>query len=470
MSMTTTPPAVRIVPLNLDEFPGCENANDVQQKFFSDELPSREGGCFRYKRRGLEAEPGTIVLFQCEGSIIASAVFSHAQRFKQPDRDGYEGGLYFDVTSIRVFDPVSAGDLKAIWPSFEGFGQVKQALDPARYPAFEKHLKTSHSASGGNSWITTQWPPRVDSGDNMHSCVYLPDGRETAGSRISPGDMVFIYESGSGRTLVRTHADGTKERVPCKQGRQGIVTVAKVLTPVTATDDEPEHYADGSTLWWRWMAETEEEVSSGFVAAAEVKRVLGYDAGYNFHGFGDLHSGVKQLAPEQCEALLAMFRSSQPPVVAPPKGTRPGHPTPGGGEGPEHEALKKYLAAQPSLVLREAGVRTVAVEYEFPCGDRADIVLADNMNRPMGVEVEVEQNDTEWAGLLQAIKYRHMLAVMHGRPFRETRALLVAHRLGKKIKDLCHQYEVQSVEVGREDVARWQRQTQGSARTGSCKP
>jgi hypothetical protein len=314
---------------------------------------------------------------------------------------------------------------------------------------------------GTNAWITTQWPLPVDSNDRLHRRIYLPDGRQDAGLNIRPGDTVFIYESGSGRTLVITHADGTQKRVPCGKGKQGIVTVAKILTPVRATNDEPEHYTDGTTLWWRWIAETHEEVTTGFVAAADVKRVLGYNESYNFHGFGEMHSGVKRLTQEQCDSLLTLFRLSQPPVVAPPQGTRYGHPTPGGGEGPEHEALKRYLAEQPSLALREADLRTIAVEYEFPCGDRADVVLTDNMNRPMGVEVEVEQDDTELAGLLQAIKYRHMLAVMHVRPFHETRALLVAHRLSGKIKDLCHKYQVQPVEISREDVDRWRRMKRG---------
>jgi len=310
-----------------------------------------------------------------------------------------------------------------------------------------------------NAWLTTQWPPRKGSSDNLHSCIYLPDGREAAGENISPGDTVFIYECGSGRIIVRTHADGTEERVACRRGRQGIVTVAKVLTPVMLTDNKPDHYADGGTLWWRWVAETHEEVTTGFVSASDVKNVLGYKPGFNFHGFGDKHSGVKWLTQEQCEALLTLFRSSQPPVESPPKGTYSGKPVSGGGEGPEHKALKEYVAAQPSLALQETDLKTVALEYEYPCGDRADVVLSDNMNRPIGVEVEVEQNDTELEGLLQAIKYRHMLAVMHDRPFRETRAVLVAHKLSEGIKYRCRQYEVQAVEITREEVAQWLQQT-----------
>ena len=251
---------------------------------------------------------------------------------------------------------------------------------------------------------------------------------------------------------MKTHTDGTKEKVPCRKGKRGIVTVAKILKPVVTVDQKPEVYTRGNDIWWRWMAETHEEVTTGFVAAADVKRILKYKKNYNFRGFGKLHSGVKQLTQEQCDSLLEIFRRSQPPVVVPRKVARRRHRTPGGGEGPEHRLLKNFVADRPSTALQEKDLRTLATEYQFPCSDRADVVLVDNMNRPIGVEVEVEQEDSQLDGLLQAVKYRHMLAVMHSRPFRETRAVLVAHKLGPKIKRLCRRYEVQAVEVKREDV------------------
>ena len=372
-----------------------------------------------------------------------------------------------DVKSCRNVKSLSATVLRKSTINCnigKGQGQVTSCSEPY----FLDHFSGNRSAEyiqrlmnslekPMNAWLTTQWPPRVDSIGTVLSNIYLPDGREAAGADIMPGDTVFIYELGSGRTLVRTHPDGTKLAVPCRQGRQGVVTVAKVLTRVTATDDKPEHYADGSTLWWRWKAKTHEEVTTGFVPAADVKRVLEFGGGYKFHGFGRLRSGVKHVTQAQCEALLAIFRSSQSPVLAPPKRTRPGHPTSGGGEGPEHEALKKYIAQEPSLALAEADLRTVAVEYEFPCNDRADVVLVDNMNRPIGVEVKVMQSDTDLAGLLQAVKYRHMLAVMHNRPFREARAVLVAHRLSNRVKMLCREYDVQAVEIDRAAMSGWRR-------------
>jgi len=112
----------------------------VQMGFFLEELPSPpKNGRYRYPTAGLNAEAGTIVLFQYEGAIIASAILSHSERFEQPE-NGYRGALWFDVHSIRTFAPVGRNALRKIWPEFRNFGHVKQFLNPAKYPAFEKQL------------------------------------------------------------------------------------------------------------------------------------------------------------------------------------------------------------------------------------------------------------------------------------------------------------------------------------------
>lgn len=139
--MPLVSPPVRILPPNLQEFPGCHSAAEVQEKFFLDELPLRQGACFLYKERGVKAEPGTVVLFQCENRLIASAVFSRAQPFDQPDPQGYKGGLYFDAKTIKVFDPVDADGVRKIWPNFKGFSHVRQSLPLKGYPAFAQSLK-----------------------------------------------------------------------------------------------------------------------------------------------------------------------------------------------------------------------------------------------------------------------------------------------------------------------------------------
>jgi len=142
--MSDTPPAVRILPMDRRiEWAKYGGAEDIQQKFFLDELRDRPDGHYLFREYGLEAKPGTVVLFQFDGRIIASAAISKkAERFNQPDKDGYRGALYFDRHSIKVFHPVTAAAVSRIWPDFKGFGRAKWKLDPNQYPTFERELKS----------------------------------------------------------------------------------------------------------------------------------------------------------------------------------------------------------------------------------------------------------------------------------------------------------------------------------------
>lgn len=140
-NMSETPPAVRILPMDrYGEFPNCRNAEDLQEKFFLQELPRRPQGKYRYHEAGLRAKPGTVVLFQSDGAIIATAILTGAERFADTD-EGYNGALYFDVSSIKVFDLIASGTVSRIWPKVKRLGRVKWKLDPSGYAAFEQELK-----------------------------------------------------------------------------------------------------------------------------------------------------------------------------------------------------------------------------------------------------------------------------------------------------------------------------------------
>lgn len=138
--MSVIPPAVRILPMSLrKEFPDYSDIGSLQQKYFLATLPNQQRSRYWYRERGLNAEPGTVVLFQSEGRLIASATLSKTERFPKSER-GYFGWLQFDPESIRVFVPVDAAQLKKFWPDFVGFSHVKHELDPAGYPSFERQL------------------------------------------------------------------------------------------------------------------------------------------------------------------------------------------------------------------------------------------------------------------------------------------------------------------------------------------
>ena len=113
------------------------------------------------------------------------------------------------------------------------------------------------------------------------------------------------------------------------------------------------------------------------------------------------------------------------------------------GESEEHRNFKEYVASNPSVVLGEQGLETVKVEYWFPSGDKADIVFRDSDGNIIGAEIEINVESTQLVGVLQAIKYRHMLALMEERKNFETRAFLIAKSISKDIINLCKKYDVE---------------------------
>lgn len=149
--MKVTPPAVRILPMDSKDepgFAGCD-AETIQRQFFLGELirADKAPGRFCYRRSGLNAEPGTIILFQFTGKIIASARLLSVEKYKPGGESGYGGALMLDESSIQVFDPVGHDTIVEVWPEVKRLGQAKWSLDPAKYAAFQKRLTNIESAS-----------------------------------------------------------------------------------------------------------------------------------------------------------------------------------------------------------------------------------------------------------------------------------------------------------------------------------
>ena len=137
-------PAIRILPMS-DKIPGFRGRSieEVQEKCFRTGLPAHNGR-YRYQTTGLNAEPGTVVLFQFRARIIASGIFLRDEKFDSPKR-GYGGAMYFDPKSLRTFDPLDVEAMRKVWPSFRAFGHVKQFLNPTLYSVFRKGLRNLKS-------------------------------------------------------------------------------------------------------------------------------------------------------------------------------------------------------------------------------------------------------------------------------------------------------------------------------------
>jgi hypothetical protein len=138
--LMTAVPAVRIWPMS-DKIPGFRGKSiaQVQADCFGRDLP-KAGGAFSYRSAGLQSPPGTVVLFQFQARIIASALLLRDERFKSP-RAGRRGRLHLDPASIRTFEPLDFAAMRRIWPGIRPFGHVKQVLNPTLYAKFRRRTK-----------------------------------------------------------------------------------------------------------------------------------------------------------------------------------------------------------------------------------------------------------------------------------------------------------------------------------------
>ncbi len=297
-------------------------------------------------------------------------------------------------------------------------------------------------------WLTTHWPPLVDEKNRFSNTgAWVPDKKQAVLDEMQPGDMLFIYEAKSGRTIVKRTADGKLHRIPRKPGQQGVVALAKITTaPANLVGSLPDTYADGSQIWWRCKADGRVINSKGFIHRRDLARILGYSEQYPFRGFGNQNSGVKRLSLGEYEAIHSAFLASQNDIKRILRRSRStgGH---GGGEGPTHKSLKEYIAAHPEEALKEGGLRTVEVEYPFATGDRIDVLLEDVDGRPVTVEVEVDCDRTEVAGPLQCMKYRALIAYLCGWRVSEVRTLLAARSIASVVEKRCREYEVEVVRI-----------------------
>lgn len=136
--------SIRILPMNGTEEFDSQTAKDVQINFFMDELISRNGKYY-FKSSGMKAETSTLVLFQYDNSIIASAKLCSIEKL-ETQQHGYAGAYYFDVSTIEIFEPITIEEMKQAVPTFKRFSQAKQNI-PAIYTKAVKtliHAKKFH--------------------------------------------------------------------------------------------------------------------------------------------------------------------------------------------------------------------------------------------------------------------------------------------------------------------------------------
>jgi RecB family endonuclease NucS len=111
-------------------------------------------------------------------------------------------------------------------------------------------------------------------------------------------------------------------------------------------------------------------------------------------------------------------------------------------ESPQHKRLMSSLRENPDRL--EEGMKFIQEEYLFPTNDSIDLVFRDKRNRYVVVEVEVRVPKGRIAGLLQAIKYKYMLAVSLKLDFRDVRSMLAATEIHPSVVAWCKEYGVET--------------------------
>ncbi len=151
-------------------------------------------------------------------------------------------------------------------------------------------------------WLTTQWPPTVDGPQGVHEGVWLQEGKEHAGMELRPDDLIFIYETKTGRP----RADG----LHYYQGDQSVVALVKVVDVNLENGFAHSHevYSDGGELLWKKVARTQLIDGTHSCSHDDTCDCLEYSRNYFFHGFGRFHSGLLELTETEFECLRNHFR------------------------------------------------------------------------------------------------------------------------------------------------------------------
>jgi hypothetical protein len=136
---------IRLLPMSASkEFPTM-TYEELQSQFFNDELISEREGHYHFPEKGMNAGKGTLVLFQFNGQIIASAKLLEVKKYNEPLYVRYTGSYVFDTKSIKTFEPITADELREIDDSFKNFSQSKQHIDSSCYEAIMELIQLKSS-------------------------------------------------------------------------------------------------------------------------------------------------------------------------------------------------------------------------------------------------------------------------------------------------------------------------------------
>lgn len=173
-----------------------------------------------------------------------------------------------------------------------------------------------------NYLFTTHWPflkrDKDEQGNSppAHHDIWLDKGKDyiSVAKEIKAGDLLFIYELKTGKSLVEIDPEtGKKETFKRRNGSMQVVSLCMVNTGRVIKNHYSkglELYSDGTRIDWTPLIKADSIDSNGSVPLRTVNKVLGYSPNYNLRGYGLKHSGVNIISEEQFAQLLKHYIKS----------------------------------------------------------------------------------------------------------------------------------------------------------------
>ena len=118
---------IRILPNSKNDFP---EYNDIYN-FIIKTMKDRNG-VYYYPGRAMRCPNNTLVFFQYDGTLVASAILLATVRGVCFDEIGnkYAGHYVFNMATMVIYDvPISKEQIQSINTRFNGFNQSKQRID-----------------------------------------------------------------------------------------------------------------------------------------------------------------------------------------------------------------------------------------------------------------------------------------------------------------------------------------------------
>lgn len=94
---------IRLIPMSKELEFANKSIDTVQQEFFIDDLKNREECLYFFRSSGINCTKNTLLLFQYDNMVIASAKLKGIIKYDTPYDGVYNGALHLERSSIKVF-------------------------------------------------------------------------------------------------------------------------------------------------------------------------------------------------------------------------------------------------------------------------------------------------------------------------------------------------------------------------------